>query len=913
MTPIRQPVAIGRTLLLGAVGVLFAPQSPARAEENLLAADRPVVRVHVGLSDDTFDGLDARTHRSVVHVLESDPGKIDRARRLIRERGLSGVCTVEQWSGRQLPYADNLANVVVVEGRGALSERELLRVVAPGGTLLTKRGRSWSKRVKPVPDGFDGWSHWRYGADGNFVSHDTEVSVPTGLRWVAGPPQDKEGERWYYDHLCVSAAGRNFYAFENRIIARDAYNGVLLWEKRVKVPSYRETGTDVPKELLEKFKVRVRASKARPVAHDEMLYVATEGKLLALDGGTGETEIDFGEAPQAREILVSEGMVVISGKDYIRAHDLKTSRRIWKKSIDSEIILAGDEKLFVLADKDVMCLDLKSGREAWRITDPNAVPATTCTYHYGVLALEKSSWRDDAGGCGLLVYSGRDGKLLWSKNYTPDKTHFQEARAYFAQGLLWLQEKRDKIVGYDPRTGKQKRTWRSRGKHCSTPVATERFFIAAECEFTDFRTGQQTRARMFRAACRNPFIPANGLLYTFPVQCECFPMLRGYMALQSNVWRDDRSRRFVTGRRRGRRSAEASDPSVEWPMYRHDVHRTGSTDCRVPEGDMKVVWRTGVAKPTASPAAASWRGNPFVRGIVTPPVAACGKVIVAAPDEHRVVALDAETGKEAWAFTAGGRIDAPPSIHKGLCLFGSHDGWVYCLDVDTGELVWKYRAAPVEARIMAYGQMESPWPVPGSILVDEGVAYFAAGRHPRADDGIHVHALDAVSGRVLWTKAVNKLELRGWYGPRLPGGKGKLGVDFEPMDMLVRDGDRVAMSRWRFDRRTGDCKLELGSITCDVNGLKVPRGLWGYGIRQIKKLLFKPGAVVHGGKVHVAEPGEAALLFAGGVRVHGDKGGNLVLRGRKIELGCHPVHDGLIAAYGRIYVATRDGDVVCVR
>jgi len=45
--------------------------------------------------------------------------------------------------------------------------------------------------------------------------------------------------------------------------------------------------------------------------------------------------------------------------------------------------------------------------------------------------------------------------------------------------------------------------------------------------------GTQTRARMFKSACRQPFVPANGLLYTFPVQCECFPMLRGTMGLSS--------------------------------------------------------------------------------------------------------------------------------------------------------------------------------------------------------------------------------------------------------------------------------------------------------------------------------------------------------------------------------------------
>ena len=72
---------------------------------------------------------------------------------------------------------------------------------------------------------------------------------------------------------------------------------------------------------------------------------------------------------------------------------------------------------------------------------------------------------------------------------------------------------------------------------------------------------------------------------------------------------------------------------------------------------------------------------------------------------------------------------------------------------------------------------------------------------------MHVYALEVLSGRVVWEKTVDELDLNRWYGPRLPGGKVKLGVDFEPVDMLVRDGDCVAMSRWRFSRSTGDCKL----------------------------------------------------------------------------------------------------------
>jgi len=68
-------------------------------------------------------------------------------------------------------------------------------------------------------------------------------------------------------------------------------------------------------------------------------------------------------------------------------------------------------------------------------------------------------------------------------------------------------------------------------------------------------------------------------------------------------------------------------------------------------------------------------------------------------------------------------------------------------------------------------------------------------------------------------------------------------VDFEPVDMLVRDGDLIAMSRWRFAPADGAFKLAMNSVTyATPGGLEVPRGLWGYGIRQTKMVQPKPPA-----------------------------------------------------------------------
>ena len=50
-----------------------------------------------------------------------------------------------------------------------------------------------------------------------------------------------------------------------------------------------------------------------------------------------------------------------------------------------------------------------------------------------------------------------------------------------------------------------------------------------------------------------------------------------------------------------------------------------------------------------------------------------------------------------------------------LALVGCADGWVYALRADNGEQVYRLRIAPAERRIMAYGQIESAWPVSGRV------------------------------------------------------------------------------------------------------------------------------------------------------------------------------------------------------
>ena len=117
-------------------------------------------------------------------------------------------------------------------------------------------------------------------------------------------------------------------------------------------------------------------------------------------------------------------------------------------------------------------------------------------------------------------------------------------------------------------------------------------------------------------------------------------------------------------------------------------------------------------------------------------------------------------GKKTWTFVADGRIDSPPTISGGLCLFGTRSGFVYGLRAADGELAWRFRAGSRWRQLFSYEQLESVWPVHGSVLVDDRSAsesplvYFAAGRSSHLDGGIQLYALELESGKVVHRASV---------------------------------------------------------------------------------------------------------------------------------------------------------------
>jgi outer membrane protein assembly factor BamB len=170
-------------------------------------------------------------------------------------------------------------------------------------------------------------------------------------------------------------------------------------------------------------------------------------------------------------------------------------------------------------------------------------------------------------------------------------------------------------------------------------------------------------------------------------------------------------------------------------MFRANASATVTTTARIPSEPCNM-----------------WEVAPKTAFTPTAPTAVGDFVFIGGCDGI-VRALKARTGDLAWKAYTGGAVLYPPTISQGRAFVGSGDGHVYCFEAKTGRLLWRFRAAPVERRIPVYGTLQSTWPVASGVLVEDGIAYAAAGIVNY--DGTHVFALDAATGRLKWQNSAS--------------------------------------------------------------------------------------------------------------------------------------------------------------
>ncbi|MBN2316710.1 MAG: PQQ-binding-like beta-propeller repeat protein [Sedimentisphaerales bacterium] len=749
--------------------------------------------VHLGCGQGRLTAALHANDRYLVHGLDPDAENVRSAIDTIKSLGLYGKVSIEQLRDGHLPYVDNLVNLVVSENVGYVPREEIMRVLAPGGVAYIKDNGHWTKTVKPKPDDIDDWTHFLHDASNNAVADDTQVGPPRRLKWICGPLWSRSHE--FISSLCamVSSNGRLFYVFDEgltgvtteslperwTLIARDAFNGKLLWKRPLsewgsrawKTRALRNAPQTIPRRL---------------VGQGDRLYIVLEydAPVAALDAATGETRSMLEGTEQTDEIRCCEGVLLsCKSNERLTAMDTETGKQLWevKGKIRPLTLAVDDGNVFYQEGSSLVSRRLKDGGKCWQI--PSDAPVPLLVVRDGcVLVLSRKM---------LQALDADSGNVLWTL-----KGGVGRNELFVAQGQVWHWQD-NRIVGSDLTTGHivtrlDTSDVFTEGHHlrCYQSKATENFLITPNrgVEFVSITGGVNTQNDWVRGPCRYGIIACNGLLYVAPNPCFCYPgaKVTGFNALApacpKTEDREQKTERLEKGSAYGKISNLKSQIShqKDWLTYRHDPQRTGSTACEVP-GDISPRWRVRL------------------HGALTPPVVGGDRLYVAAKNEHTLYAMDARDGEELWHFTAGGRIDSSPTLYDDLVLFGCADGCVYCLRASDGMLAWRFQAAPSNQRIIAFDQLESPWHVHGSILIKDGVAYCTAGRSSYLDGGIRIYGLDPVVGNVRYETCVDtwsRTRTDAKDKPFIPG----YHMEGTNSDILVSEGGYIYLGQYKFDR-----------------------------------------------------------------------------------------------------------------
>ncbi len=697
--------------------------------------------------------------------------------------------------------------------------------------------------AKPVPEEIDEWTHYMHDSSNNAVAHDTAVGPLRHLQWDGSPRYSRHHEFTSSVAAMVSARGRLFSIIDMgsrasihlpakwRLTARDAFNGIVLWERPIESwfnhlwplkdgPAqpprrlvagedsvYVTLGLEAPVSRLDAATGEVLDTYAGTEFTEEILY--SDGLLFLLQNNESMNPADYYPKlmvcwdEKNRTMKETEGWLLKPEPRHIISLDAESGEVLWKsKHAVEPLTLAADSQNVYFHDwTRIVCLDRGTGEKKWE--SESVAPRESMGYVYGPTLVAYGDvvlFADGRRQRKIYAVSKQDGKLLWEAPHYPAGHAGSPEDLMVVDGLVWCGKiaggnHSGVFTGRDPNTGEVKREFTPDVKtywfhhRCYRAKATDNYILASRTgiEFVDVREQTWETHHWVRGACTYGIMPCNGLVYAPPHPCACYldSKLSGLCALgperKSNGRKVEESKSEAGNRLErgpaygasGLQPPASSLQSSSWPTYRHDPARSGATEATV-----------------ELPLSDQWRAE--LPGRLTAPVVAGGQVYVASQDTHTVYALNADTGDTAWTFTAGGRVDSPPSVHRARVIFGAADGRVYCLRASDGVLIWRFAAAPQDMRLVSYGRLESVWPVHGSVLVRDGNVYCVAGRSTMLDGGLTFYCLDAASGRVISEKKL--------YDQQNPQRDVKvLNMPTASTDVLSSDDQMIYMLSQAFD------------------------------------------------------------------------------------------------------------------
>ncbi|MCW0221503.1 MAG: PQQ-binding-like beta-propeller repeat protein, partial [Prosthecobacter sp.] len=519
--------------------------------------------VHVGCGDGTLTSALKASDRYQVQGLTQDETALGKIRENIHQAGQYGALAVETWDGTNLPYIENFVNLLVVD-QAKVDKAEIDRVLTPlGVAMIRKEGGGWEKIIKAWPTGMDEWTHYAYDSKGNTTSKDMLVGPPSRMQWVGNPRWSRHHDRMSSVSAEVSSGGRIFYIMDEgsrlsilmpakfMLIARDAFNGTILWKKPISPWSTH----------LWPLKSGPTQLTRRLVSIGDRVYVTLgiATPISCLDAATGELIREYPETAGTEEIVyrngtlyalanqepwrLNEEFAVKAQSDQKRvetefnwdgkprnlfAIEAETGKVLWKKDDRiAPITLCVDDKRVVYYNGDgLACLDVKTGET--KFADIPAERRKLYEFNFAPRVILSNDMILYAGGDGSMKGVDADtGKEMWTASH--EKSGYRSMEDLIvAQGLIWNAgttngNQSGEYTGRDPLTGEIKKQFYPdvpEGTYwfhhrCYMAKATEKYIMPSRTgiEYVDMDKQHWDLNHWVRGACLYGVMPANGLTY----------------------------------------------------------------------------------------------------------------------------------------------------------------------------------------------------------------------------------------------------------------------------------------------------------------------------------------------------------------------------------------------------------------
>jgi outer membrane protein assembly factor BamB len=421
-------LAIAWLLCMASTNAVAA--GPSAATITGILSRRQGVLVSIGVTDAALLANLHRAHGFLIHGLVADDTDVSGMREQLHAQHLYGAVSLRKLDGRQLPYADGLATVVVVDRlpqlhASGLALAETVRILSPYGTLVILNSKATpatatlldnareagmlrglrteptpgiaAAYTKPYPEDMDEWTHRYHDAAATGMSEDRSIKPVSRVQWLAGPDKPMLNRTGFQrgNFGGVTSGGRLYYVschdpsnFELtgrqisqrwHITARDAFNGALLWSRNLLdyYPELLKTGVsltlseeEIRKASLKKEGLPAADLGGSLVATADRLFGNLFGVPVAFSPQTGDLLKVYSAVSGIKSKLIhAHGLLLTTTTTGLVALDPDSGAVMWRREME----VSGLDRPYnytgvLLAGKNIVALGAMPGAKNRSLT-----------------------------------------------------------------------------------------------------------------------------------------------------------------------------------------------------------------------------------------------------------------------------------------------------------------------------------------------------------------------------------------------------------------------------------------------------------------------------------------------------------------------------------------------------------------